>query len=621
MSGKRGLVGNAINVDGRRGKIKVELDFISVLVAWEDGEHAVIERSALRERPAETPAAAIYSADEHAEAERLQRVLAPVLEPNQRTNVKVLQLVAEAGLSRATIYRRLAAYDEDPVSTSLLPASHRQRDGRVQLNPAQDAIITKLIETEYLTRKRRTLVWVYRKLVEHCRAAGEPSPHYNTVYARIRKLDPFTVKARRYGKKSANETMKPIKGPYPFGTEPLGAVQMDFWTNDVEIVDEELREPIGRPYLTLAIDVATRMPYGLYLALDHPSANSAGLALCNGAFEKTRYLASVGGTMDWPVWGKPRMLHLDRDPAFRSGMMIKGCKRHKIELRFKPRRKPQWGAHIESLFGTFAHEFLALPGATGGRPGQRNKDNKPAMTLAELEYYFVNLLKVYVNRPHSALDGRSPLQAWKEWFFPEGAPARPLPREIVDEQGWRLDFMPKLSCTIQRGYGVRLNHIDYRNDEIMTFAHPAGEGRAPRYEVRRDPRDISKIWVFIPKLGRHVPVGYWRRDAPPMNLWAQRAVVARLRERGKKVDEAAIFSGYKEMTRIVETAIAATKASQRPKSKAGKGQRRAREQARHHQRDLARETAPSKKLGSAASPVPVPERSAWVGDILDDIDF
>lgn len=621
MSGKRGLIGDAVNVDGRLGKVKAEIDFTSVLVAWSDGDHAVVAREALRERPVETPVAAIYSADEQAEGERLQRVLSPVLDPGERTNVKIVDLVAEVGLSRATIYRRLAAYDEDPVSTSLLPRMRPTREGRVQLTPSQDAIVTKLIETEYLTRRRRTLPSVHRKLGEHCLAAGEAVPHYNTLYARVRKLDPFTVKARRHGAKIARETMKPIKGHYPFGTEPLGAVQMDFWTNDVDIVDEEMREPIGRPYLTLAIDVTTRMPYGLYLALDHPSSNSAGLAICNGAFEKTRYLASVGVEMDWPVWGKPRMLHLDRDPAFRGGMMREGCRRRKIELRFKPRRKPQWGAHIESLFGTFAEEFLALPGATGGRPGLRNKDNKPAMTLAELELYFVNLLKVYINRPHSALDGRSPLQAWKDWFFPEGAPPRPLPLEVVDQHGWRLDFMPMHSCTIQRNYGIRLDHIDYRNDEIMAYAHTAGKGRAPRYEVRRDPRDISKIWVVLPNLAKPVQVGYWRRDAPAMNVWTQRAIVAKLKERGKKINETAIFEAFAEMNRVVEEAVAATKAVARAKKKLGKAQRRAREQGKTHQRDFEREPQPSPKLGTPEAPVPVASRSMWEGDILDDIEF
>ena len=40
---------------------------------------------------------------------------------------------------------------------------------------------------------------------------------------------------------------------------------------DVIVVDEIDREPIGRPWLTLAVDVATRMVPGFHLTLEAPS--------------------------------------------------------------------------------------------------------------------------------------------------------------------------------------------------------------------------------------------------------------------------------------------------------------------------------------------------------------
>ena len=47
--------------------------------------------------------------------------------------------------------------------------------------------------------------------------------------------------------------------------EPLQLMQMDHTLVDVVVVDEVDREPIGRPWLTLAIDVATRAVPGFYL--------------------------------------------------------------------------------------------------------------------------------------------------------------------------------------------------------------------------------------------------------------------------------------------------------------------------------------------------------------------
>jgi len=48
---------------------------------------------------------------------------------------------------------------------------------------------------------------------------------------------------------------------------------------DVIVVDERRRLPIGRPYLTVAIDVFSRCIVGMVVTLEAPSALSVGLCL------------------------------------------------------------------------------------------------------------------------------------------------------------------------------------------------------------------------------------------------------------------------------------------------------------------------------------------------------
>ena len=50
---------------------------------------------------------------------------------------------------------------------------------------------------------------------------------------------------------------------------------------DVIVVDEKYREPIGKPYLTLAIGTFTRCIVGMLLTLEAPSATSVGLCLAH----------------------------------------------------------------------------------------------------------------------------------------------------------------------------------------------------------------------------------------------------------------------------------------------------------------------------------------------------
>jgi putative transposase len=56
-------------------------------------------------------------------------------------------------------------------------------------------------------------------------------------------------------------------------------VQMDHTKVDVTVVDPITRLPVGRPTLTLAIDVATRMAIGFHLSLDPPSLTAVALCL------------------------------------------------------------------------------------------------------------------------------------------------------------------------------------------------------------------------------------------------------------------------------------------------------------------------------------------------------
>jgi putative transposase len=62
----------------------------------------------------------------------------------------------------------------------------------------------------------------------------------------------------------------------------LEVVQIDHTPVDVIVVDEAHRLPIGGPWLTLAIDVATRVVVGFYVSLEAPSSTSVALCLTQG---------------------------------------------------------------------------------------------------------------------------------------------------------------------------------------------------------------------------------------------------------------------------------------------------------------------------------------------------
>ena len=111
-------------------------------------------------------------------------------------------------------------------------------------------------------------------------------------------------------------------------TTPLGQVQIDHTVIDLIVVDERDRQPIGRPYLTIVIDVLTRCVLGMVVTLEAPSSVSVGLSLTHAACDKRPWLEGLHVEIDWPMSGKPKQLYVDNAPEFKSEALRCGCVRY-----------------------------------------------------------------------------------------------------------------------------------------------------------------------------------------------------------------------------------------------------------------------------------------------------
>lgn len=97
---------------------------------------------------------------------------------------------------------------------------------------------------------------------------------------------------------------------------PMAVWQIDHTLVDVIIVSEADRVPIGRPWLTLIVDVASRLVAGFYISLDPPSALSVARALSMAVARKDPLFAKHDLRGNWPIQGKPRALHSDNAAEF-----------------------------------------------------------------------------------------------------------------------------------------------------------------------------------------------------------------------------------------------------------------------------------------------------------------
>ena len=229
-----------------------------------------------------------------------------------------------------------------------------------------------------------------------CVESSETPPSRNTV-------------ARRWAAhREAEGLAHPIKlAPGNFVVKnPMDVVQVDHTQADVLVVDTLSRRPIGRPWLSLAIDVATRCVVGFYVGMDRPGAATVALLLTRVALPKSAWLDKLGMQVEWPMRGVPKVLHLDNAAEFKSRALRTGCSEYGIELMYRPVGRLHFGGHIERLNRTLMERVHGLPGSTGSSPKGRKArapEKGAALRLHEFEQWSaLEIGQRYHNSAHRA---------------------------------------------------------------------------------------------------------------------------------------------------------------------------------------------------------------------------
>ena len=490
-----------------------------------------------------------------AEAVRRAGVIAPLAEEGRCTRAKVREASRTLGLSVQSTYRLLARYRETPVTASLVPATPGPVKGTRRLAPQVEGIIERAIEAVYEQRERPTLARLRRDVRQDCQGAGLKTPSRKALAARVSACSLRELVRAREGGEAARQRFAPVH-PGPRPTAPLQLVQADHTRVDLIVVDDRSRLPLGRPWLTLLLDVATRCVLGLYVSFDAPSAIGVALAMAQAVLPKADWLASRGLALGWPMHGLPGTLHLDNAREFRSRALRLGCEQHGVRLEHRPPARPRYGGHIERLMGTLMGRLHALPGTTFSSVAERGDypaEDRAVLSPAEFERVLaLEVLGPYHNDLHSAL-GRTPAAAWSE-----GVAAMP-PRLPRDRDAFVLDFLPWEERVIRRD-GLHLFRILYYHGALATLI---GEPEC-KLRVKYDPRDLSRVFAELPRGGGHVGVPYAELGRPPISLWEHRGAVRRLREAGRRtVDEHAIFEAVAEQRHTLAGARECTKAVRR----------------------------------------------------------
>lgn len=474
--------------------------------------------------------------------------------------VDLAQEAAKAlGVCERSVYKMVRGWRESGGSVvALAPTLSNGGKGKGRLPETVESIVTATIARHYLTRQRKTVTDLWRILQADCLKAGMPCPSLNTLRKRIARLDPAETVRRRDGKDAARR-LTVADGQFPQVLHPLDVVQIDHTRVDLVVVDAYTRQPIGRPWITVAIDVYSRCIVGLCLTLEPPSAVSVGLCLAHAATDKRPWLERIGITSEWPMGGKPKVIHVDNGAEFHSEALRRGCEAHGIRIIYRPPGQPHFGGIVERVIGTLMQMVHELPGTTFSSVAERggyDSEQTASLTLAELEKWFaLAITGPYHGRVHSGI-GEPPAERWKQAV----ENAAPFPA-VLNPKAFLVDFLPVVRRRIQR-QGFVIDHVVYSSNAIRPWV---GErDRQHRFIIRRDPRDLSRIFVLHPEEDHYVEIPYRTMSHPAITLWEHRRAMERVREQGRgAVDETSIFRVVQEMRQIVEAAMVAKKSARR----------------------------------------------------------
>lgn len=492
-------------------------------------------------------------------------LIKPIIDKNVSTE-EIKQIALKENIHFTTIYRWIRTFNETKQISSLSGKKKTGGKNKSRLDQDVDTIINDVILSTYLNPSKKSITKVVRDIIIKCKELDIKAPHSNTIRNRIKSISESEVLKARYGAKASRDKFEPIKGNFPGANFPLSVVQIDHTKLDIILVDELYRKPFKRPYLTLAIDVYSRMVVGFHLSFDPPGEMSTGLCIANSILTKEYIIEKHGISGEWPCWGTMSTIHLDNAKEFRGNMLKKACENYGINIEHRPVATPHWGGHIERLLGTFSKEIHNLSGTTFSKIADRenyDSNSRASLTINEFEKWLITLIiNVYHKKYHSGIY-MSPIEKFKKGIFGEnGEFGTGLPPKLLNERRVRLDFMPFVERTIQE-YGVIIDHIYYYDDVLRKYIHSREDkskySKKQKYIFKRDPRDISLIYFYDPELNDYFEIPYRDTSKPPISIWEYNEVIKNLIKQNININEDSIFDAYIQMEEIELKAIRETK--------------------------------------------------------------
>ena len=448
---------------------------------------AISRIEALPQTNKDRPAGEIHEA-EWKRCTALAKDLTPLVGRPRVARGEFHKIAKRHHMSVRQLQRALAEYRKDPRASVLARKPGGRPTGLSLLDPAVDKVIQHAIQKYYLRREKPPKEYVVLRAQSLARRLKlEPPPSRKAILLRLQREEGWLTDRAREGSKAAKQKWEVRTGQLSV-LKPLELIQIDHTPADVLVVSDDRQKVLGRPWVTVAIDVATRCVVGMYISMDAPSAVSVSLCIEHAVLPKSENEANPG---TWPMYGKPMRILVDNGKDFRSMALQRGCDQHGIELSWRPVRTPHYGAHIERLIGTLMKIAHLLRGTTFSNireKGDYDSAAKADLTLDDFRLWMTEkVCNFYHVRPHRSL-GIPPIIAWERGLT--GADGQRItPPLVARPLDFRMDFLPFAMRKVRRT-GIEFQASRYWHDDLTPMLNSDSDAL-----VSYDPRNPGQVWI------------------------------------------------------------------------------------------------------------------------------
>ncbi len=372
--------------------------------------------------------------------------------------------------------------------------------------------------------------------------------------------EPFEVCSERTVRRRFNELesdktlatsieVEAVKQDWLGAGKPLAAdfvmqyVIVDHTWLDVHVVCPALQMVLGRPWLTLAIDVKSRAIVGHLITFQDPCRWSVSEILRRIVLPKRPPPAM---TSRYPVLamlcGKPGCLILDNAVEFRSHTLEAAARDAGFSVRFCPIKQPTYRAIGERAIKTLNDQTTRLlPGRAltlnDARRWGYDAEAQAIVMLDELEAIANQIIASYNVEPHDGLGSQQPALVFERDINRFGI------NDFADFASFSRDVMEVRSGAQLSPSGIRAFNLRYHEiqavPELLRDLVPIEPRRQRRsdatatVEFRYDSMDISRIHVWNRKTRKYVELTCAdERYSSGMPLWLHEQIEREAQKQG-----------------------------------------------------------------------------------------